>query len=162
VIGNWINTYFYQRNLKSLLLRSVRRELRARIFWNDDTTCSTRVPRVLSTTGWKARNPALSRQHAWHSCRAGRIISENPRGIATHMVYWNSEKVCVANLKIWSKKVRCIALYCVSLFNYYFLDTCDTLNTHSNISIYLLIDNSIQQVTLPESSKIHSTNQVES
>ena len=60
-----------------------------RIFWNDDTTCSTRVPRVLSTPGWKARNPARSRQHAWHSCRAGCIvISENPQGLATHMVHW--------------------------------------------------------------------------
>jgi len=58
-----------------------------RIFWNDDTTCSTQVPRVLSTTGWKARNPARSRQHAWYSCRAGCIvISENPQGLATHMV----------------------------------------------------------------------------
>jgi len=55
-----------------------------RIFWNDDTTCPTRVPRVLSTTGWKARNPALSRQHAWHSCRAGcTVISENPQELAT-------------------------------------------------------------------------------
>jgi len=59
-----------------------------RIFWNDDTTCPTRVPRVLSTTGWKARNPARSRQHSWYLCRAGCIaISENPRGLATHMVY---------------------------------------------------------------------------
>jgi len=58
-----------------------------RIFWNDDTTRSTRVPRVLSTTGWKARNPARSRQHAWHSCRAGYIVfSANPQGLATHMV----------------------------------------------------------------------------
>jgi len=58
-----------------------------RIFWNDDTICSTRVPRVLSTTGWKARKPARSRQHALHSCRAGSIvISENPQGLATHMV----------------------------------------------------------------------------
>jgi len=58
-----------------------------RIFWNDYTTCSTQVPRVLSTTGWKARNPARSRQLAWHSCRAGCIVfSENPQGLATHMV----------------------------------------------------------------------------
>jgi len=58
-----------------------------RIFWNDDTTCSTRVPRVLSATGWKARNSARSRQHAWYSCRAGCIIiSENPQGLATHIV----------------------------------------------------------------------------
>jgi len=58
-----------------------------RIFWNDDTTCSTRVPCVLPTTDWKDRNPARSRQHAWHSCRAGFIvISENPQGVATHMV----------------------------------------------------------------------------
>jgi len=55
-----------------------------RIFWNDDTTCW--VPHVLSTTGWKAKNPARSRPHAWHSCRAGCIISENPHGLATHMV----------------------------------------------------------------------------
>jgi len=60
-----------------------------RIFWNDDTTCSTRVPRVLSITGWIARNPARSRQHAWHSCRAGCIvISENPQGLATRMVLY--------------------------------------------------------------------------
>ena len=60
-----------------------------RIFWNDDTTCSTRVPRMLSTTGWKARNPARSRQHAWYSSRAGCIVfSENPQGLATHMVQW--------------------------------------------------------------------------
>jgi len=59
-----------------------------RIFWYDDTTCPTRVPRVLSTTGWKASNPAHSRQHAWHSRRAGCIvISENPQGLATHMVH---------------------------------------------------------------------------
>jgi len=58
-----------------------------RIFWNDDTTCSTRVPRVLSATGWKARNPARSGQHAWHSCRAGCVVfSENPKGLATHLV----------------------------------------------------------------------------
>jgi len=58
-----------------------------RIFWNDDTTCSTRVPCVLPITGWKYRNPARSRQHAWHSCRAGCIvISENPQGLETHMV----------------------------------------------------------------------------
>jgi len=30
---------------------------------------------------------ACSRQHAWHSCRADCIvISENPQGLATHMV----------------------------------------------------------------------------
>jgi len=58
-----------------------------RIFWNDDTTCSTRVPRVLSTTGWKARNPARSRQHAWQPYRAGCIVfSENPQGLATHVL----------------------------------------------------------------------------
>ena len=58
-----------------------------RIFWNDDTTCPIRVPRMLSITGWNSRNPACSRQHAWHSCRAGCIvISENPQGLATDMV----------------------------------------------------------------------------
>jgi len=58
-----------------------------RIFWNNDTTCSTRVPRVLPTTGWKARNPVRSRQHAWHSCWAGcSVISENPQGLAAHLV----------------------------------------------------------------------------
>jgi len=72
-----------------------------RIFWNDDTTCSTRVPRVLSTTGWKSRNPARSRQHAWFSCRAGCIvISENPQGLATHMVHIFSEPTPLANDKI--------------------------------------------------------------
>jgi len=54
-----------------------------RIFWNDDTTCSTRVPRVFSTTCCKARKPARSRQHAWHSCRAA---TENPQGLATRMI----------------------------------------------------------------------------
>ena len=35
----------------------------------------------------KTRNPARSRQHAWHSCRADCIvISENPQGLAAHMV----------------------------------------------------------------------------
>jgi len=62
-----------------------------RIFWNDDTTCPTKVSRVLSTTSWKARNPARSKQHAWHSCRAGcNVISENPQGLATHMVQYQA------------------------------------------------------------------------
>ena len=59
-----------------------------KIFWNDDTTSSTRVPRVLSATGWKAMNSARSRQHTWYSCRAGCIvISENPQGLETRMVH---------------------------------------------------------------------------
>jgi len=42
---------------------------------------------VLPTTGWIRGFSACSGQHAWHSCRAGRIvISENPQGLATHMV----------------------------------------------------------------------------
>jgi len=45
----------------------------------------TSATRVIHYIGWKARNPAHSRQHAWHSCRAGCIvISENPQGLATH------------------------------------------------------------------------------
>jgi len=59
-----------------------------RIFWKDDTTCSTWVPCVLPTTGWIPGFSACSGQHAWHSCRAGCIvISENPQGLATHMVH---------------------------------------------------------------------------
>ena len=59
-----------------------------RIFWNDDTTCSTWVPCVLPTTGWIPGFSACSGQHAWHSCRAGCIvISESPQGLATHMVH---------------------------------------------------------------------------
>jgi len=58
-----------------------------RIFWKDDTTCSTWVPCVLPTTGWIPGFSACSGQHAWHSCRAGCIvISENPQGFATRMV----------------------------------------------------------------------------
>ena len=58
-----------------------------RIFWNDDTTCLTWVSRVLPTTGWIPGFSACSGQHAWHSCRAGCIvISENPQGLAIHMV----------------------------------------------------------------------------
>jgi len=58
-----------------------------RIFWNDDTACSTWVSCVLPITGWIPGFSACSGQHAWHSCRAGRIvISENPQGLATHMV----------------------------------------------------------------------------
>ena len=61
-----------------------------RIFWNYDTTCSTCVPCVLPTPGWIPGFSACSGQHAWHSCRAGCIfISENPQGLATHMVRWN-------------------------------------------------------------------------
>jgi len=42
---------------------------------------------VLPTTGWTPGFSACSGQHAWHSCRAGCIvISENPQGLATHMV----------------------------------------------------------------------------
>ena len=71
-----------------------------RIFWNDDTTCSTRVPRVLSATGWKARNSARSRQHAWYSCRGGCIIiSENPQGLATHMVQWATKVMTLAPIR---------------------------------------------------------------
>jgi len=55
-----------------------------RIFWNDDTTCLTRV---LPSTGWIPVFSACSGQHAWYKCRAGCIvISENPQGLATHMV----------------------------------------------------------------------------
>jgi len=59
-----------------------------RIFWNDDTTCSTWVPCVLPTPGWIPGFSTCSGQHAWHSCRAGCIvISENSQGLATHMVH---------------------------------------------------------------------------
>jgi len=76
-----------------------------RIFWNDDTTCSTQLPRMLSTTVWKARNPARSRQHAWHSCRAGCIvISVNPQGLATHMVQWVT-KVMTSHKKYMEAEV---------------------------------------------------------
>ena len=58
-----------------------------RIFWDDDITCSTWVSCMLSTTGWIPGFSACSGQHAWHSCRAGCIaFSENPQGLATHMV----------------------------------------------------------------------------
>jgi len=56
-----------------------------RIFWNDDTTCSTWVSCVLPTTGWIPGFSACSGQHAWHSCRAGCIvISENPGARNSH------------------------------------------------------------------------------
>jgi len=62
-----------------------------RIFWKDDTTCSTWVPCVLPTTGWIHGFWPCSGQHAWHSCRGGCIvISENPQGLATHMVQGNA------------------------------------------------------------------------
>jgi len=86
-----------------------------RIFWNDDTTCSTRVPRVLSTKGWKARNPALSRQHVWHSCRADCIVfSENPQGLATHMVYIHAHG-CEWNYKAFLRKEAGLKSRSVSL-----------------------------------------------
>ena len=56
----------------------------------------------------KSQNPARSRQHAWHSCRAGCIdFSENPQGLATHMVHdllgktSTQERVCVRKLLLW-------------------------------------------------------------
>jgi len=56
--------------------------------------------------GWKARNPARSRQHACHSCRAGCIvISENPQGLATHIVLWlylSKVDLCSAISLKWS------------------------------------------------------------
>ena len=59
-----------------------------KIFWNDDTTCSTWAPCVLPTTDWIPGFPACSGQEGWHSCRAGYIvIPENPQGLATHMVH---------------------------------------------------------------------------
>ena len=62
-----------------------------RIFWNNDTTSSTWVPRVSPTTGWIPGFSACGGQHAWHSCRAGCIvISENPQELATHMVLLGS------------------------------------------------------------------------
>jgi len=45
---------------------------------------------VLPTTRWIPGFSACSGQHAWHSCRAGCIIiSENPQGLATHMILLN-------------------------------------------------------------------------
>jgi len=42
---------------------------------------------MLPTMGWIPGFSACIAQHAWHSCRAGCIvISENPQGLATHMV----------------------------------------------------------------------------
>ena len=65
------------------------------IFCNDDTTCSTWIPCVLPTTGGIPGFSACSGQHAWHSCRAGCIvISENPQGLATHMVHLQFYKAC--------------------------------------------------------------------
>jgi len=62
-----------------------------RIFWNDDTTCSTWVSCVLPTTDWIPGFSACSGQHAWHSCRAGCIvISEDPQGLATHISFMAS------------------------------------------------------------------------
>jgi len=58
-----------------------------RIFWNDDTTCLTWEPCVLPTMSWIPSFSACSGQHAWHSCRARCIVfSDNPQGLATHMV----------------------------------------------------------------------------
>jgi len=71
-----------------------------RIFWKDDTTCSTGVPCVLPTTGWIPGFSACSGKQAWHSCRAGCIvIPENPPGLATHMCTYIDEgqtynKIC--------------------------------------------------------------------
>jgi len=50
-----------------------------RIFWQDDTTCSTLVPCVLPTAGWIPGFSGSGR-HAWHSCRGCCVvISENPQ-----------------------------------------------------------------------------------
>jgi len=77
-----------------------------RIFWNDDTTSSTLVPRVLPTTGWIPGFPASSGQHAWHSCRAGCIVfSENPQGLATHMVLNHRQSLAL----VWA---------CISTFTF--------------------------------------------
>ena len=41
---------------------------------------------MLPTAGWIPGFSARSRQHAWHSCRAGCIVtSENPQGLANHI-----------------------------------------------------------------------------
>ena len=46
------------------------------------------MPCVLPNTGWIPGFSACSGQQAWHSCRAGCIgISENPQGLATHVVH---------------------------------------------------------------------------
>jgi len=58
-----------------------------RIFWNDDTTCSTWVTCLLPTAGLIPCFSACRGQNAWHSCRAGCfVISENPQGLATDKV----------------------------------------------------------------------------
>jgi len=58
-----------------------------RVFRKDDTTCSTWVQCMLPNTGWIRGFSTYSGRHAWHSCRASCIvISENPQGLATHMV----------------------------------------------------------------------------
>ena len=58
---------------------------------------------MLPTTDWIPGFSACSGRHAWHSCRAGCIvISENPQGLATHMV---------RTIGIVSSRILYMALY---------------------------------------------------
>jgi len=62
-------------------------KLRApRDFWGYDAARSARVSCTLPKIGWIPAFSYLIRQHAWHSCRAGCSISENPHGLITDSV----------------------------------------------------------------------------
>jgi len=80
-----------------LLLWEVEKEYRGRVpsefrapedfLKHDNATTLTWVLCVSSTRGWKAWNSVRKRQHAWHSCRAGSIVtSNNIQGLVTRSV----------------------------------------------------------------------------
>jgi len=82
---------------------------------------------VLPTMGWLPGFSACSGQHAWHSCRAGCIvISENPQGLATHMVHrvssWQKDFVLTFLLDTFRIYSESLPFYCLKTAKIYLND----------------------------------------